>query len=62
MMDDKQALRDLNEKIGNAENDGDAEWLSTILAPKLAFQRADEERTVDDQVSFCRRSNLEAIA
>ena len=55
MMDDKQALRELNEKIGNAENDGDAEWLSTILAPKLAFQRADEERTVDDQVSFLQK-------
>jgi len=48
MHDHKQALSELNTKIGEAENNGDREWLATILAPRLAFQRADEPRTVDE--------------
>ena len=55
MGDDKQALRELNTKIGEAENTGDREWLATILAPRLAFQRADEVRTVDDHVAFLQK-------
>jgi hypothetical protein len=53
--DDAHALRELNTKIGDAENRGDGEWLATILAPRLAFQRADELRTVDDQVAFLQK-------
>jgi Domain of unknown function (DUF4440) len=55
MDDDKEALRELNLKIGDAENSGDREWLATILAPRLAFQRADEPRTVDDQVAVLQK-------
>src|SRR5216684_957491 len=52
---DEQTLKELNERIGVAESSGDREWLSTILAPRLAFQRADEARTVDDQVAFLQK-------
>ena len=55
MDDDKQALRELNTRIGAAEDNGDREWLATILAPRLAFRRADEARTVDDQVAFLQK-------
>lgn len=55
MNNDEHELRELNLKIIEAENTGDAEWLSTILAPRLAFQRADELRTVDDQVAFLQK-------
>jgi hypothetical protein len=49
---DKLALREINEKIGAAESKGDREWFISILAPRLAFQRADKMLTVDDQNSF----------
>ena len=55
MTDDEQELRELNVKIGDAENSGDVKWLSTILAPRLAFQRADELQTIDDQVAFLQK-------
>jgi hypothetical protein len=55
MPDDKQALIDLNAKINDAENSGDREWLATILAPRLALQRADKPRTIDDQVAFLQK-------
>ena len=55
MPDDKQALIDLNEQINDAENDGNREWLATILAPRLALQRADKPRTIDDQVAFLQK-------
>ena len=34
---------------------GEREWLATILAPRLAFQLADEARTVDDHVAFLQK-------
>jgi hypothetical protein len=55
MQDDIRALTELNTKIGEAENSGDREWLATILAPRLAFQRGDEARTVDDRATFLRK-------
>ena len=55
MNNDEQELRELNIEIGDAENRGDVEWLSGILAPRLAFQRADKRRTIDDQVSFLQK-------
>jgi len=55
MPDDKQALIDLNEQINDAENNGNREWLATILAPRLALQRADKPRTIDDQVAFLQK-------
>jgi hypothetical protein len=55
MQDDIQALVKLNTEIGEAENRGDRNWLATILAPRLAFQRADEARTVDDHVAFLQK-------
>ena len=50
--DDVRALAELNEGIGEAEDRGDRAWLASVLAPKLAFQRADHERTVDDRAEF----------
>ena len=50
--DDAPRLRDLNEGIGRAENKGDTKWLSDVLAPQLAFQRADDARTIDDRDTF----------
>ncbi len=50
--DDQQALRELNLQIGDAEDRGDREWLATVLAPSLAFQRADPARTIDDRSAF----------
>jgi hypothetical protein len=55
MPDDKQALIELNEQINDAENNGKREWLATILAPRLALQRADKPRTIDDQVAFLQK-------
>jgi Domain of unknown function (DUF4440) len=52
---DQAALTDLNKKIGEAENRGDRDWLAGILAPRLAFQRADDQKTVDDQVAFLQK-------
>lgn len=48
----QETLRELNCRIGDAENRGDRDWLAGILAPRLAFQRADDQKTVDDQVAF----------
>src|SRR5512143_1914768 len=53
--DDRQALHDLNLAIGAAENRGDGAWLDRILAPSLAFQRADEQRTIDDRAAFLQK-------
>lgn len=55
--DDRQALQLLNEQINAAENRGDAAFLAGILAPRLAFQRADPARTVDDGVAFLQKVN-----
>jgi Putative lumazine-binding len=52
MTNDNQALVELNILIGDAENRGDVEWLSNILAPILAFRRADLQKTVDDKAAF----------
>jgi len=52
MSGDEKVLRDLNLQISEAEARGDREWLASILAPKLAFQRADPARTVDDREAF----------
>ena len=45
-------LRQLNLEIGEAENRGDREWLAAVMAPALAFQRADDARTIDDRAAF----------
>ena len=52
---DLAALTDLNMKIGEAENRGDRDWLAGILAPMLAFQRADDRKTIDDRVAFLQK-------
>lgn len=54
-MDDTHALRELTAKINDAENEGNREFFSGILAPQLAFQRADGPRTVDDRVAFLKK-------
>lgn len=52
---DRAALTALNKKIAKAEDRGDRDWLSGILAPRLAFQRADDQKTIDDQVAFLQK-------
>lgn len=52
-MDDMATLREINERIGAAENRGDEEarrWLDSVLAPALAFRRANE--VIDDRSAF----------
>lgn len=53
--DDCSALRALNAVINDAENRGDAAALVGMLAPQLAFQRANPERTVDDATAFLQK-------
>ena len=49
---DQELLVRLNLDINDAENRGDRDFLAGVLAPKLAFQRANSERTVDDGDAF----------
>jgi hypothetical protein len=44
-------LLDINEKIGDAESNGNRNWLDQHIAPILAFQRADGQ-TFDDREQF----------
>lgn len=52
MTDDETTLRALTEAISQAEDRGDEAGLNRILAPRLAFQRADRDRTVEDRDAF----------
>ena len=52
--DDKHALEELNIQIGVEESKGDDEsrrWLGGVIAPKLAFRRADGI-TIDNREEF----------
>jgi hypothetical protein len=40
MRRDEDVLRELNVRIGVAESEGDREFLDAVLAPVLAFRRA----------------------
>jgi Domain of unknown function (DUF4440) len=54
---DKQALEQLNTRIGVEEDKGDDEsrsWLDDVIAPKLAFQRADRT-TFDNREEFLKK-------
>lgn len=55
MQNDKQAdidkLTQLNIEIGKAENEGNSEWLASVIAPELAFLRADG-KTFDNRSAF----------
>jgi hypothetical protein len=51
---DDEALRRLNARINEAENSGDRDFLAGILAPELAFLRADG-KTVDDAGRFLQK-------
>jgi hypothetical protein len=55
MDDDRKVLSELNARISDAENRGDRDWLAGILAPKLAFQRSDAARTIDDQSAYLQK-------
>jgi hypothetical protein len=55
-LNDEARLRELNEEINVAENTGDATSLAKFLAPRLAFQRADEAKTTDDGVAFLQKA------
>ena len=49
-----EALRAINVRINDAENAGDRDFLAGILAPELAFLRADG-KTVDDGGRFLQK-------
>jgi hypothetical protein len=53
-MTDDEALRTLNARLNEAENAGDRDFLAAILAPELAFLRADG-KTVDDAGRFLQK-------
>lgn len=53
MSGDVETLTQLNAQIIDAENRGDRAWLAGVLAPRLAFQRAD--KTIDDQDAFLQK-------
>lgn len=52
---DIQALAELTLKISDAEDAGVAAPFDKILAPRLAFQRADPQQTVDDRGEFLQK-------
>ena len=54
MSQEQDQLRDLNVAINRAENDGDRNALANVLAPELAFMRADRN-TVDDAGRFLQK-------
>ena len=47
MPSESEVLKELNIRIGEAETAGDRHWLVGVIAPELAFLRADG-RTIDD--------------
>jgi hypothetical protein len=49
--DDVELLTSLNVRIGEAESLGERAWLARVLAPALAFARADGN-TFDDATRF----------
>ena len=55
-MTDTELLEQLNREITKAEIEGDVAGLARVLAPRLAFQRADPAKTVDDQVAFLQKA------
>src|SRR3989304_7016679 len=54
MQKDIEILAQLNVQIGEAESKGDRNWLDGVIAPKLAFRRADGT-TIDDQADFLKK-------
>jgi hypothetical protein len=54
MLTDEDALRTLNLELNHAENEGDRGFLAGVLAPELAFRRADG-KTVDDAGRFLQK-------
>ena len=54
-IEDAQQLHDLNLRIADEENAGNVTWLGSILAPQMAFQRADPAKTIDDRASYLRK-------
>jgi hypothetical protein len=54
LMTKDEALRTLNTRLNEAENAGDRDFLAAVLAPELAFLRADG-KTVDDGGRFLQK-------
>jgi len=53
--DDIQRLTELTGLINEYENTAKQDLMAPLLAPRLAFQRADPAATVDDQVAFIQK-------
>jgi hypothetical protein len=57
MQDDIRTLEELNIRIGVEESKGDDQsrsWLAGVIAPKLAFSRADRT-TIDSREEFLKK-------
>src|SRR5262245_52045893 len=54
MASDDEDLRTINSAINEAENSGDRNYLAGVLAPELAFMRADG-KTIDDAGRFLQK-------
>jgi Domain of unknown function (DUF4440) len=52
MQSDRDKLRDLNIRIGAAESAGDKDFLAGVIAPKLAFRRANATGDCVDRDGF----------
>ena len=52
---DLESLLRVNESINAAEIAGARDAIAKLLAPQLAFQRADPAKTVDDRETFLRK-------
>lgn len=59
MQDDERELRQINVEMATRENAGDRAWFDGVLASRLAFQRADPDKTVDDRVAFLQKVKRE---
>ena len=59
MQDDEQELMQINVEMAARENAGDRAWFDAILASRLAFQRADPDKTIDDRVAFLQKVKRE---
>jgi len=62
MKDDRQILTELNIEIGEAETEHNYKRLAEIIAPELAFQRADRDRTIDNRERFLQKVKDKAEA
>ena len=55
MSKDIEMLSELNHQIGEAEDRCDYQWLTCVLAPEFAFQRANKDKDVENKQAYIQR-------